>query len=239
MAIDDIELTAFAEGVWIDTAPVRILGMQLTATMTVLRLGDGGLLLHSPIAMTAERRGAVDRLGPVAHLYVPNLYHHLRAAEWAAAYPTVRVHAPARLAIKRPDLRIDRTHDTTPDPAFAGVVDELGIDGFRLDESVLVYRPARTALVADLVHNVGRPSHLWTQLYTRTMGFYDRIALSRMIRWAAVSDRAALRRSIDALLMLPFDGLIVGHGTPLAGGGKEAIATAYEWLRYGGGARPS
>lgn len=230
MAAADGALTPFAEGVWVDIAPVRILGMHLTATMTVLRLADGGLLLHSPIGMTPARRAAVDALGPVSHLYAPNLYHHLWIGEWAAAYPAARLHAPAGLVKKRPDLRIDRAHHAVPEPGFAGVVDELRIDGFRLEESVLVYRPARTSMVADLVHNVGRPQHVWTKFYARTMGFYDRVALSRVIRWAAVSNRGALRRSLDELLALPFDRLIVGHGTPLASGGKEALAAAYDWL---------
>ncbi|HYO45283.1 MAG TPA: hypothetical protein VEY33_01160 [Gemmatimonadota bacterium] len=95
---------------------------------------------------------------------------------------------------------------------------------------MLFYRPARTLLVAELVHNLGRPRHSWTKLYTRTMGFYDRVALSRMIRWTAFPDRSAARRSIDALLALPFDRLVVGHGAPLAAGGKEALAAAYAWL---------
>jgi hypothetical protein len=230
MIVTDGVLTPFAEGVWVDSAPVRILGMPLTATMTVLRLSDGSLLVHSPIAMTPERRAAIEALGPVAHLYAPNLYHHLRLGEWAAAFPSARVHAPAGLAKKHPDLRIDRAHNTTPEPALAGVVDELHIDGFRLEESVLVYRPARTVVVADLVHNIGRPQHRWTEIYTRTMGFYDRVALSRAIRWAAFRDRAAARRSVEELLAHPFDRLIVGHGTPLAAGGREALAAAYTWL---------
>ena len=62
------------------------------------------------------------------------------------------------------------------------------------------------------------------------MGFYDRVALSRMIRWSAFPDRAAARRSLETLLALPFDRLIVGHGTPLSTGGKEAVAAAYSWL---------
>jgi hypothetical protein len=223
--------TAFAEGVWVDTAPVRILGMQLTATMTVLRLDDGSLLLHSPLAMTPERRAAILALGPVAHLYAPNLYHHLRIGEWAAAFPAARLHAPQGLAKKRPDLRIDRVHGATPEPAFAGVIDELRIDGFRLEESVLVYRPARTLVVADLIHNIGRPQQRWTQLYTRAMGFYDRVALSRMIRWTAFPKRAATRRSLDELLALAFDRIIVGHGAPITVDAREALAAAYTWCR--------
>jgi hypothetical protein len=230
MAVTERTLTPFAEGVWLDTAPVRFLGMQLNSTMTVLRLGDGSLLLHSPLALTPERRTAVEALGPVAHLYAPNLFHHRWIGEWATVYPSTRLHAPAGLSKKRRDLRIDRVHNSAPEPAFADVIDERPIDGFRLEESVVVYRPARTLVVADLVHNVGRPQHRWTKFYSRTMGFYDRVALSRVIRWIAFSDRAAARRSLDGLLALPFDRLILGHGTPLAAGGREALAAAYSWL---------
>jgi hypothetical protein len=34
--------------------------------------------------------------------------------------------------------------DEAPDPALTGVLDEVRIEGFRLEESVLVYRPAQT-----------------------------------------------------------------------------------------------
>lgn len=223
-------MTPFAEGVWIDTAPVRILGMPLSATMTVLRLRDGSLLLYSPVAMTPERRAAVEALGPVAHLYSPNTFHHLRIGEWAAAFPSARLHAPRGLARKRPDLRIDRFHDSAPEPAFEGLIDELRIEGFRLEESVLVYRPARVLLVADLVHNIGRPRHAWAQIYTRMMGCYDRVAVSRMIRWTSFPDRAATRRSLDLVLAQPFDSIIVGHGDPVVTGARDALAAAYRWL---------
>jgi hypothetical protein len=227
----DGPLTPFAEGVWVSTAPVGFLGLKLTATMAVLRLGDQSLLLYSPLGLTHERRAAIEALGPVAHLYSPNLFHHRWIGDWAAAFPSARLHAPPGLAKKRPDLRIDRVHGAAPEPAFAGVVDELHIDGFRLQESVLVHRPARTLVVADLVHNIGRPAHGWTTFYSRAMGFYDRVALSRVIRWTAFPDRVAARRSVDELLARSFDRLIVGHGAPLAAGGREALTAAYTWLR--------
>jgi hypothetical protein len=231
VADDDATLTPFADGIWLGTEPVRFLGLRLTSTMTVLRLADGSLLLYSPVAMTPARRAAVEALGSVAHLYAPNTFHHRWIGDWAAAFPGARLHAPPDLANKRRDLRIDRVHGAAPpEPAFAGVIEELRIDGFRLQESVLVYAPARTLVVADLVHNIGRPTHGWTRLYTRTMGFYDRVAVSRFIRWTAFSDRAAARRSVDALLARPFDRLVVGHGAPVAAGGRDALAAVYAWL---------
>lgn len=231
--VDNQPLVRFAEGVFTATDPVRHLGLHLTATMAVLRLGSGELLLYSPVAMTPQRRAAVAALGPVAHLYAPNTYHHRWIGEWASAFPAARLHAPAGLRKKRSDLRIDRLHGpgAEPEPAFAGCIDELPIAGCRLEESVLVYRPAQTLMVADLVHNLGRPQHRWTAAYARAMGFYDRVALSRMLRWAAFPDQAAARRSVDALLALPFERIIVGHGAPITQAAKQSLAAAYEWLR--------
>lgn len=224
----------FADGLWIDAEPVRILRMPLSVNMVVLRLRDGALLLYSPIAMTSERRAAVEALGTVAHLYAPNLFHHFWIGEWANAFPSARVHAPAGLAKKRPDLRIDRVQASAPEPAFEGLVDECRIEGFRLEESALLYRPSRTLIVADLVQNVGRPRHPWAKLYTRAMGFYDRLALSRVIRWTGFYDRTAARRSLDALLAQSFDSLVVGHGEPISSGAREALAAAYSWLLQSG-----
>jgi hypothetical protein len=231
MAIESESLVSFADGVWLGTTPVRFIGLRLTATMAVLRLSDGSVLVYSPAALTPERRVQVAALGPVAHLYAPNLHHHLHLGDWAAAFPAARVHGPRGLQKKRPDLRIDRIHGESPEPAFAGVIDEIPIDGFRLQETALFYRPAQTLVVADLVHNVGRPTHGWTRAYARMMGFYDRVALSRAIRWGAFPDRKAARRSIDDLLGRPFDRLVVGHGAPLAAGGRDAVAATYGWLR--------
>jgi len=133
-------LVGFADGVWLCSEPVKIVGMPMRSTMTVLRLGSGKLLLHSPVRMTDERRAAVEALGPVAHLYAPNPFHHRWIGDWAAAFPSARVHAPEGLAKRRRDLRIDRIHGESPEPAFSGLIDELPIEGFRLRETALLYR---------------------------------------------------------------------------------------------------
>src|SRR4051794_38666720 len=137
MAIESESLVSFADGVWLGTTPVRFIGLRLTATMAVLRLPDGSVLVYSPAALTPERRVQVEALGRIAHLYAPNLHHHLHLGDWAAAFPSARVHGPRGLQKKRPDLRIDRIHGAAPEPAFAGVIDEIPIDGFRLQETAL------------------------------------------------------------------------------------------------------
>jgi hypothetical protein len=54
--------------------------------------------------------------------------------------------------------------------------------------------------------------------------------MSRMIRWVGFSDLAAARGSIDELVSRPFENLIVGHGTPIKGRAREAVAGAFDWL---------
>src|SRR6185369_12764758 len=99
-----------------------------------------------------------------------------------------------------------------------------------LEETVLFHRATRTLVVADLVHNIGTPRHLWTKMYASAMGFYDRVALSRMIRWTAFPQRASTRRSLDAVLKCPFERIIVGHGVPVLDDARGALARAYAWL---------
>jgi hypothetical protein len=220
-------LREVTEGVWIASDSVRIVGTKLSSNMTVLRLAGDALLLHSPVSMTPERRDAVERLGEIAHLYAPNTFHHRWIGEWAAAFPSARVHAPSELA---KELRIDRAHDKEPDSSFAGVLDEQHFAGFRLHETALVHRASRSLVVADLAHNIGRPQDGWTKFYTRVMGFYDRVALSRVIRWTAFSDKGATRAGIDALLALPFENMLVGHGEPVLADARSTFSEVYAWL---------
>ena len=222
-------LSAFNDGIWCATAPVSFLGLRLTATMTVIRLGDGTLLVHSPLSLTPKLHAEVVALGSVAHLYAPNTFQHMWLSEWINAFPSARVHAPEELATKRPDLRIDRFHDRDESAALDGV-DEIPIRGFRLRETVLMYRPGRTAIITDLVHNIGRPDHGWTRVYSKTMGFYDQVALSRLLRWTSFDDKGAARRSVDALLDHQFDGMIVGHGAHGAEHARELLAAATAFL---------
>lgn len=218
-------LTAIADDVLYDRGPVQFLGLELPATMTVVRL-EGGLLLHSPLALTPERLAEVTRLGEVAHLYAPNTFHHRWLGEWMQAFPAARVHAPSELTTKRPDLRIDRFHDRELS-GIEGLV-EVPIRGFRLRETALVVD--RVAVVTDLVQNIGRPTHGWTRLYSKAMGFYDQVALSRALRWTSFDDRAAARASVDALLEHPFESLVVGRGTPIREHAHDVLAAAMAWL---------
>jgi len=48
------------EGLWVAPAPLSLYGIRLGTRMTVVRLADGGLWVHSGIPLTPALRAQVD-----------------------------------------------------------------------------------------------------------------------------------------------------------------------------------
>lgn len=223
-------LVPFADGLWVARVPHAFLGIHLGARMTVVRLRDGGLLIHSPIALTPALRAEIERLGAVRHVVAPNLYHHVYAGEHQAAWPDALVHAPARLRAKRKDLRIDAELGARAHADWEGTLDPLPIEGSELAETVLVHAPSRTLVSCDLVERFEQTEHLPSKLYFKAMGIWQKPGLPPILR-AVYRDRRAARRSFDALLERDFDRVVISHGEPIESGGREIIRDVYRWLR--------
>ena len=70
------ELTRWDESFWtLDGDRLRLMGIPFSTRMSIVRLKSGGLWLHSPVAVTAERCAAVDSRGPVEFIVAPNKIH--------------------------------------------------------------------------------------------------------------------------------------------------------------------
>lgn len=222
-------LTRHDEGVFSCGAPLVLMGLPIGSRMTVVRLRDGSLLVHSPVPLDAALRAAVDAEGPVAHVVAPNLYHHLHAGTWAAAYPKATVYAPRALRKKRRDLRIDRDLEEVRASTFGDEIVPLHVDGSMLDETVLVHPASRTLVSADLTENFGEVDGLGMKIYLKIGGIYGKPGLSRLLR-VVYRDKKAARRSVDALLEHDFDRVILAHGDVLERDGKRVVRDTFQFL---------
>jgi len=77
MAVDvpASQLEPVAENVWAVSAPLALLGTFHVGTrMTVVRLSNGDVLLHSPVTMSPELAEQVGAIGRVRHIVCPNRY---------------------------------------------------------------------------------------------------------------------------------------------------------------------
>jgi hypothetical protein len=204
--------------------PVR--GIRIPVRMTVMRLGDGRLVLHSPIALDAGLGAELDALGPVGFIVVP--YMHGAHAEAAARrYPAAALLAAPAPPKGRGSLPFAGTLADEPPAAWAGEIDSRYVQGFRLDEVLLFQRSTRTLVITDLCFNVHRADNALAKLFFRADGMWRRFGPSYAIRWLGVSDRAAFRRSLERVLAWDVERILPSHGEPIERGGRAALRAAW------------
>ncbi|MBK7824817.1 DUF4336 domain-containing protein [Nannocystis sp.] len=59
-------LQQLAPALWIADHRLKIMGAEFGARMTVIRLGRGGLFVHSPVTLTPELHAEIPKLEAVA-----------------------------------------------------------------------------------------------------------------------------------------------------------------------------
>jgi hypothetical protein len=223
-------LIELAENIWIVERRQRFYGLEVGTRMTVIRLADGSLLLHSPVRLTSELRRELDAVGRVRFTVAPNRVHHLYAGEVAAAYPEARLWVGPGLERKRPDLVFV---DVLGDDAPAEWTDEVEQVFFRgrpyENEVVFFHRASRTLIMCDLAFNFGPRADAPTRLLMRLLRSYGRFGPSKLDP-LLIRDRQAARQSLERILAWDFDRVVVAHGDVLESGGHEALRQGYAWL---------
>jgi hypothetical protein len=216
--------------IWVAERPQRFYGLEVGTRMTVMRLADGSLLLHSPVELDAALRRELDALGPVRYVAAPSRVHHLHAGEVAEAYPGARLWVAPGLPRKRPDLGFAAVLGDEAPPEWRGQVDQAFFRGRPFEnEVVFLHRPSRTLLMCDLVFNFGPSAPALTRALARLIGSYARFGPSKLDP-LLIRDRSAARQSLERILAWDFDRVVVAHGDVLESGGRNALRAGYAWL---------
>ena len=226
-------LRALAADLWVAERPQRFLGMEMGTRMTVARLADGGLFVHSPVRLDAETRRDLDALGPVRAVVAPNKYHHLYVGDYFAAYPDAQIYAAPGLAEKRRDLRFHGVLTDDAPALWAGQIDQLVFRALSVtNDVVFCHHASRTVIIADLVFNIHQAQSLATRLFFKLDDAYGKFGPSRLWR-LLMRDRATARVAVDRMLGWDFDRVIMAHGDILETGGREALRASFAWLGRG------
>ena len=229
---------AVADGVWIvDSVLPGIAGRVFAVRMTVLRLADGGLLLHSPTRFSYRLRLELEGLGPIRHLVAPSFAHWIFLEDWQRVCPQATTWAApglrARRVVQRSGVHFDHDLGTTV-PSLWGPGMELVQfpGGFGFNESALFHAPSRTLVLTDLILNVELaklPTLLRPVMRWLGMAAPDGMpapwlrALVRLRRDEAA--QAAVR-----LLALGPERVIFAHGQWFAQDGTRALRHSLRWL---------
>jgi hypothetical protein len=222
------------DGIFVVAGPERVAGLRIGTRMTVVRLADGRLFLHSPVPYEPALGAALDALGAVSFLVAPNKVHHLWLGPWCDAYPDATLVGAEGLRDKRRDLVFHRELEDAPPTDWAADLDQVRTRGIpHVNEVLFLHRASGTLLLTDLAMNFPTlPGGAWTRLWLRSMGLAGGLRTSRLIR-ALVRDREVLRPGLERVLAWPFDRVIVTHGEVLESGGPAALREAWRPLSGG------
>ena len=161
---------------YLTSAGIRM-PMPFTTRMTVVRLGNGDLFLHSPIAFDEKLAAELRQLGTIRHLVSPNQFHYAHIVEWQQAFPdTITWASPGvrrRARARHVEVRFDC--DLTPDPPeeWRRELDQALVPGGIFKEFVFFHKASATLILTDTIMNIeldklGEP---W-RTATRLSGMY-------------------------------------------------------------------
>lgn len=223
-------LRELAPDLWVTERPLRFAGLEVGTRMTVVRLRDRSLFLHSPVGLDAALRGELEAGGRPRFAVAPNRFHHLYAGDYPAAFPGLELYVAPGLDSKRADLPIAGILGDEAPPGWRDEIDQVFFRGFPFANEIAFFHHAtRTCLLADLAFNVHEEAPFGTRLAFRLLGAYRRFGPTLLER-VFVRDRPAARASLERILAWDFDRVIVAHGRILERGGRDALREGWRWL---------
>jgi hypothetical protein len=221
----------------VDSGPLRIMGLPLPVRMTVIRLANGDVLMHSPTRFDARLKAEIEAIGPIRHLVAPNIAHWSFLQEWQRECPqAVTWAAPGlrqRSQVKASGVRLDRDLPDASPPEWAGEIEQAiipGAAGFR--EVAFFHRPSRTLVLTDLIVNL-EPDKL--PLAARAFAWATGTLAPNgkapaYLRLVVKRRRAAARTAAGELVAFAPERVIFAHGRWFDRDGAAQLRRSLDWL---------
>ncbi|HEX8236398.1 MAG TPA: DUF4336 domain-containing protein [Abditibacteriaceae bacterium] len=217
-----------SNSLWVAETPFRLLGLEVGARMTVVRLSDSPLLVISPIDLTPQLRAELDALGAVRCIIAPNRFHFLSVSEYSKAFPNAALFiAPG---VKVADAPVSGTLNEHAEALWSDVLDQAIFYGNKMEQEVVFFhRNSRTLILTDLCFNVRRATAPIQRVAARLLDINGKFGPSRLFR-ITTRDKTTARASRERILRWDFDRVVMAHGEVLESGGKAAMKRALRWL---------
>lgn len=220
--------------IWLKEYPIRYAGTSFNSRMTVIRLSNGNLLLHSPCGIDDATKASIDRLGKTEYIVAPGTYHYLYVESAQTAFPNAQTWICPGIERKRPDLKFDRILGDRPIGKLANDFDQVLIRGNRMiGEVAFFHKTTRTLLLVDSIENftdatagVNWTLKLWWKLIFR-MWNKPKPAPEYQLGW---KDKIAAAESFQHILNWDFDRIIIAHGDLIEENAKAVALKAWNNL---------
>jgi hypothetical protein len=228
-----MQLEVIGDNIWIvDGTAIPFLGLRSGTRSTIIRLSDGRLWLHSPIAYSPELGAELDQLGEIAFLVAPNTYHHMFLKEWAEHYPSATLVGPPGLPEKRRDLCFDAMLGEGAERFWQTEIEQTVFTGSRaFDEFIFFHRDSRTAILTDLIINLRLDDQsVIGRLVARIEGVAFPTGCTSLLYRLGMRDRAAGASAIRKLLSWQPTQAVISHGEWFRTDATDELRRRFQWL---------
>lgn len=228
-----MELKEFVAGqIWYKEYPIHYAGCDFNARMSVIRISDSKLLLHSPCEIDAATKEAISALGDVACIVAPGSYHYFYVDSAQAAFSEAATYICPGIERKCPEINFDWFLADRPPELWAETLDQVLVRGNKyIWEVAFFHRPSRTLLLVDLIENITDQTlnvnwqlKLWWKAVFH-MWNHPKPAPEYQLGW---KDKAAARKSLERILQWDFERIVIAHGDLIE---TDAKATALDAWR--------
>jgi hypothetical protein len=218
--------------IWLKEYPIRFKGTRFNSRMTVIRLPDSRLILHSPCPMDTETKASLEALGPVAFIVAPGNFHHLHIESAQAAFPQAETFICPGLERKRPELKFDWILGDRVDPRWQGTIAQRLVRGTRIIwEVAFLHIPSRTLILVDLIENftdqtpgVNWLLRFWFKAIFR-MWNRPKAAPEYQLGWGG---RKVAGKSLEGILEWDFSRVVLAHGDLIEHDAKAILREAWK-----------
>ena len=203
--------------------PFRVFGIDFARNVTLIRLNDGRLVIHSTAPFSADDIAAIRKFGEPAWLMDATLMHDSFSKEGRAAFPDIPYLAPPGFSDVS-DVFVEPIYP--PPNEWDGRLDVIPIEGTRKHEQALFHRSSRTLIVADLIFSFAPDSGFWARFFVRNVMRLPRLHGISVFFKMLIADQQTFRQSMAKLLELDFTRIIVAHREPIENNAKAVLRQA-------------
>lgn len=223
------------DDIWIyDGSTVSWYGMPYTTRMTIVRLQNGEIWIHSPEQIVDGLLAEIQTLGEIKYLISPNKIHHLFIQDWIQLLPNAMAFSAPGLIEKRTDVTFYGELSDQPENQWNEDIDQLIFKGSKaMDEVVFFHKKSSTLILTDLIENF-HPDHF--KGVKKTIANLTGIVSPNgkmPIDWRLtfIFGKKQARKSLNRMISWNPNKIIISHGEYIDKDAVPFLKKSFSWLK--------
>src|SRR5215475_11918285 len=205
------------------------LPLPFTTRMTVVRLSNGDLFLHSPLKFDEALASELQRMGAIRHLVSPNQFHYAHIGKWSKVFPDAITWASPRVRQRARAQHIDVTFardlDPNPPAEWRQDIDQTLFPGGYFKEFVFFHKASKSLILTDAIINIelSKMPEPWRTATKLTGMYYPRGQIFFGMRLPLLLQRRKAKAAFAKIHSWQPERVLLSHGQCFEFRGDEVI----------------